>query len=108
MIREFKNGNIHLKFDSDELRTAIECDDFYKNYELAGALLDSVDCNYIADFYSLGNSNQAIDIYNVRTGLLFTMLDDDFIDLQFGKTVKLIARKPTEEQQEILNEWDFD
>ena len=106
MVKEFNNGNINVKFDSDDIKkcNAAGNDNFWKAYEILGAYLDSVDCEYIADFYSVGNVHQAIDIFNHRTQKIFSIYDNEFYELIEGSTIKLIGRNATDEELEILDE----
>lgn len=112
MVKEFKNGNINIRLEKDEIKqlniNETSEADFWKLYAFVGALLDNIDCDYLGDFYSRGNSCQAIDIYNHRTDRIFTICDYEFYSLSEGLTVKLIGRKPTEDESKILNDWDFD
>lgn len=112
MVKEFKNGNMNISLSKEEINQMLinemSEDDFWKVYAYLGGILDNCDCDYLGDFYSVGNSTQAIDIYNHRTDRIYTIFDDDFYSLLEGLTVKLIGRKPTEEETEILNDWDFD
>ena len=112
MVKEFKNGNINIRLDRDEIKQLnideTSENDFWKLYAFVGTLLDSIDCDYLGDFYSMGNSIQAIDIYNHRTDRIFTICDFEFYSIAEGLMVKLIGRKPTEDESEIMNDWDFD
>lgn len=106
-IRYFKNGNINIKFNADELHEINEL----KNYrmgcvenEVYATLMDSCELDFIpADMATgcAGNYNMYYAIYNAYTGFEYTPLDIDFLSAAAGKTLKLYAHKITDEE---LNE----
>lgn len=101
-IRYFKNGNINIKFNADELHEINEL----KNYrmgcvenEVYATLMDSCELDFIpADMATgcAGNYNMYYAIYNAYTGFEYTPLDIDFLNAAAGKTLKLYAHKITD------------
>ena len=106
-IKYFKNGNINIKFDADELHEINEL----KNYrmdcienEVYAALMDSAELDFIPAVDVMGcagNYNMYYAMYNAYTGFEYTPLDMDFLNAAAGKTLKLYARKITDDE---LNE----
>lgn len=101
MIKEFKNGNIHIK---------LECD--LKEYErisdtdLLVELIDSlsmIDTYNFSDVYPYGNFDCCIDFINIRINKVYTLLIGyDTGLLKAGKTLILKAYNPTCEQKEEI------
>ena len=101
MIKEFKNGNVHIK---------LECD--LKEYErisdngLLVELIDSlfmVDTYAFGDSYCFGNSETGIDFINIRINKTYTLLlGYDINLLKAGKTLILKAYTPNNEQLEEI------
>lgn len=96
-IKEFKNGNINLKFDRDLLEDA-------KKDELLtlSSLLNEIDCYFIGETYCLSNYETGHTIYNCYSDLVYIFPWAALEELKAGKTVKLYARKPDEADREIV------
>ena len=97
-IKEFKNGNINIKFNIN---------DVYKDESDIVNLLwlvDDKDIYNIGDEYCLSNYDMGCTLYNIRLDkvyiLSFSQLADCF---KTGKTLKLYAHKPDSYDREEIN-----
>ena len=103
-IKQFKNGNIHIKYDDYMIRNA-------ERYELLtfGDVLDSLDCYILGEEFCLGNWAMGCMIYNAYSDLVYIFNFDNLENLKEGKTVILYGRKPdNEEREEIEKELSAD
>ena len=111
-IKYFKNGNINIKLDADEIQDI----NALKNYrmdcienEVLATLLDSCELDFIPanDLTGCaGNYNMYYSLYNAYTGFEYTPLDTDFLNAAAGKTLKLYARKINDaEMQECYSDY---
>lgn len=111
-VKEFKNGNMNIHFTPENIAD-IHADRIQNSglYTLINAL-DWNDCYFIGDSFSLRNFSMGQLIYNCRRDKCYT-LDLSDIDnvLMDGRTLKLYAHQPTEEEREQIaietgvNEW---
>lgn len=107
-IKYFKNGNINIKFDPDEIKDINNLVNYRTGCienEVYCTLLDSAQLDFIPSDAGTGcasNYNMYYDLYNCYTGFEYTPLDIDFINAASGKTLKLYARKISDEE---LNEF---
>ena len=99
--KEFKNGNINIKFDhaaieemkKDELLFLSDC-------------LSRIDCDFIGETYCLSNYDVGHTLYNSYSDLVYIFPWSCLEELKAGKTVKLYARKPEIEDRELIdNQW---
>lgn len=96
-IAEFKNGNINIKIDQSTM------EDFNRDSLLTlSSILDSNDCYFFGETFCLSNFETGHAIYNVYSDLVYIFPWRVLEDLKSGKTVKLYARKPDENDREIL------
>lgn len=96
-IKEFINGNINLRFDRNMIEEA-QKDDVLT----LASLLETLDCYFIGETYSLSNYETGHTIYNAYSDLMYVFAWNALEELKQGKTVKLYARKPGETDREIL------
>lgn len=104
-IKEFQNGNINFRFTPEqiaELKTGK-----ISAVEVISWILDEIDCYFIGEQYCLGNYTTGATIYNAYSDLCYII---DFSDvetvLMSGRYLKLYARKPDENDREIIErEW---
>lgn len=102
-VKYFKNGNINIKFDPDELKEINALENYRTNCienEVYATLMDSAQLNFIsADdvMGCAGNYNIYYDLYDAYTGKEYTPLDNDFREAAAGKTLKLYAHTITDE-----------
>ena len=101
-IKYFKNGNINIKFDPDELHE-LQTMSVYRmsclENEVLATLLDSVELDFIASDDVTGcasNWNMHYNLYNARTDKQYLPLDRDFLEAATGKTLKLYAQDISE------------
>lgn len=99
-VREYKNGNITVKFckeDLEEIKAGHVSDT-----EVLSWLLEEIDCSFIGDTYCLSNWETGHTIYNAYSDLVYIFPWCDLESLKEGKTVRLYARTPDEYDREIL------
>ena len=102
-IKEFGNGNINLRFTPEqieEVKTGKISD-----VEVISWILDEIDCYFIGEQYCLSNYCMGATIYNAYSDLCYTINFSDVEDvLMTGRHIKLYARKPDEDDREIIEE----
>lgn len=95
--KEYKNGNITIKFDRELIELA-KRDDILA---LASAL-ETADCYFIGETYCLGNYETGHTVYNAYSDLVYVFAWSELEALEAGKAVKLFARKPDETDRELI------
>lgn len=97
-IREYKNGNITIKF----CMAAIE--DIKKDDVLALiSIFDLIDIYPIGDTYCISNWETGHTFYNCYSDLTYVFFWSDLEKLKAGKTIRLYATRPDEYDREIIN-----
>lgn len=101
-IKEFKNGNLSIKFDRDYINE-------HRNetpVELVSWLLDSLDSYIIGEEFCLSNYDMGCQVYNCHSDLVYIMSFTD-LDKAYhnGSTLKLYARTPDTDDLETINEF---
>lgn len=110
-IKYFKNGNINIKLDADEIEAIKDtCNRWNTAAELVtlDVLFNSAELDFIpgVDLYgSAGNSNIYFNLYNARTGHEYNPLDIDIIRAATGATLKLYGLRISDE--EAAEKYDF-
>ena len=95
--KEYKNGNLTIKFDADDLEAA-QKDDVL----ILSDMLSWVDCYFIGETYCLSNYTIGHTIYNSYSDLCY-VFDWNLLEaLKAGEMVRLYARRPDEADREIL------
>ena len=102
IIKEYKNGNITIKYYKDGIRESKR-----DSLLTLSSLLDIIDCYFIGEAYCLGNYAMGHTIYNCHSDLCYIFAWNDIETLEQGKTLKLYARKPNETDKEILEKEGF-
>ena len=101
MIKEFKNGNIHIKLECE-----LSDNGRINDTDLLVELIDSLsmfDTYTFGDICSFGNSETGIDFINIRINKTYTLLlGYDINLLKAGKTLILKAYTPNNEQLEEI------
>lgn len=101
MIKEFKNGNIHIRLECDLLENERISDN-----DLLVELIESlsmIDTYMFGDIYSFGNTESGIDFINIRINKVYTLLlGYDINLLKAGKTLLLNAYEPNNAQLEQI------
>ena len=110
-IKYFKNGNINIKLDRDEIETINEN---IKRWNTAAELatleilFNSCELDFIpaVDIYgSAGNFHAEFFMYNAKTGREYNPLDIDLINAASGATLKLYGHEISEEA--LLENYDI-
>lgn len=101
-IREFKHGNIHIKYEPDEM-IPVERDNVLVNVLNESNMCDTY---MISEYwYNLSNFHCGIDLYNIRLDTIYTITSIDIESLKAGKIIVLAARKPDKYDREIIKEY---
>lgn len=95
--KEYKNGNMVIKYDSILMELAAED----KILALSEALSE-IDCYLIGETYNLSNFETGHTVYNCHSDKAYMFAWSDLERLNAGKAVKLYARDPDEADREIL------
>lgn len=97
MCKEYKNGNITIKFDRETV------EDARKNPILTlSSVLNDFDCYFIGESYCLSNFAMGHTIYNAYSDLIYIFDWNLLAMLKNGEVVKLYAREPDETDREIM------
>lgn len=101
-VREFKHGNIHVKYEPGEI-IPVDNDDVLVNVL---NWLYEIDTYMISEYwYTLSNYHCGVDLYNIRLNRIYTFTSIDIESLKAGKMIVLAARKPDEDERISINEW---
>lgn len=98
--KRFKNGNINVRFDRSEIEEIMM--GRVSNVEVFLWSLDAVDTYLIGEEYCLGNSAMGITMYSAYSDKVFRFHMGEFAELMAGRTVKLYAAEPTEDERELI------
>lgn len=98
IIREYKNGNITIKYYKEGIEESKK-----DNILLLSCLLKMIDCYFIEKTYRLSNHETVHTIYNVYSDLVYIFAWNYIDKLEHGKTIRLYAIKPDETDKEILD-----
>lgn len=98
-IKEYKNGNLLIRFNKDTIEFAKEYD-----VEALNDILFWADCQFIGDTYCLNNYETGHTIYNSYTDVCYIFPWRELENLKTGKTIKLYARTPDEWDRELIQE----
>lgn len=100
-IREFNNNNINIKLSPDYL-TDIE-NGKISDIEAISWTLEEIDCYFVGEEFCLSNYDMGAMIYNCYSDMVYIISFSDIERvLKAGKTLKLYARKPDEDDREII------
>lgn len=103
-VKEFKNGNINIRFTTEEI-SEINNDKTLSGYVYLMWALDLADCYTIGESFCLSNFDMGRTIYNAYSDVCYTInLSDIYTVLMQGKTLKLYARKPDVEDREMIEQ----
>jgi hypothetical protein len=99
--QRFKNGNLHIRFSPDEI--ADIQDGRYSQIELLSGKLETFDTYFIGEEYCLSNYAMGCTLYSYYDDKVFILDFSDIVSvLMEGGTLKLYARKPGDEEREII------
>lgn len=94
---QFKNGNINVKIEKEDL------EDFKKDQVFfLSDLLWWMNCEFIGETFCLGNFKTGHLIYNSYMDCCYIFAWSDLVKLAEGKSVKLYAREVTDEDRELI------
>ena len=80
--KEYKNGNITIKFDPELIELA------KRDSVLAlVSALETIDCYFIGETYCLSNYAMGHTIYNAYSDLVYVFLWSEIEELERGKTI---------------------
>lgn len=102
IVKEFKNGNFHIKYENDDvipesLDTCLI--DMMLN-------LDMSDMYMISDMWeSLSNFNAGVTLYNIRLDKMYIVADFEIAALRAGKSITLEAFELDSYDRELINNW---
>ena len=101
-VREFKNGNYHIKYEKDDvISTSLDSILIDVIQEL-----DMCDMYFISETWqSLSNYNAYVDVYNIRLNKLYIIADYDVAALKAGKMIFLKGFTPDKYDMEVINEY---
>lgn len=97
--KEYKNGNITVKYDADMIQASKE-----DNVLTIISVLSWIDCYFIGETYCLSNYETGHTLYNVYSDLVYIFPWRCLDDLEAGKTIRLYAMQPDENDREQINE----
>ena len=101
-VKEFKNGNLNIRFTAEEIAEMNSDDAQSGLYTLINAL-DWADCYFVGDSFCWGNFTMGQLIYNAYSDVCYILdLSDINAVLMKGETLKLYARKPDAENREMI------
>lgn len=101
-IREFKNGNFHIKYEKDDtIQTSLDSClvDLILNLDMSDMYLIS------ETWESLSNYNAGVTVYNIRLNKQYIIADYDVASLKAGKMIILKGFTPDKYDMEIINEY---
>lgn len=94
---QFHNGNLNLKIEREDLGEFLRDPVLY-----ISDLLWHMDCEFIGETYCLSNFDTGHTIYNSYMDCCYIFPWRELENLTKGKTVKLYAHKPTEDERELI------
>lgn len=97
IIREYKNGNITIKYYPDGIKASKK-----DNISTLWSVIELLDCTFIGDTYCLSNYETGHTIYNYYNDKVYIFPWRDLETLENGKTIRLYARKPDETDRELI------
>ncbi len=105
MNRRFKNGNINVRLDPDELSGVKKGS--ISAFEALSWELDAVDTYLVGDEFCLSNFDMGVYFYSAYSDAMFLFPMSELEKLKEGKTVKLYAKAPDADDREYLREKGF-
>ena len=94
--KEYKNGNIIIRYDRDMIAESKR-----DSLLTLSSVLDEIDCSFIGETYCLNNYETGHTVYNAYSDLVYIFAWSELEALEAGKAVKLFARKPDESDREL-------
>lgn len=100
-IKEFNNNNISIKYDKSTIEDIKV--GHVSEIEVLSYTLDSLDCYLIGEEFCISNFDMGILVYNVYSEKCYILSFGDMGKLLEGKTLKLYAFDPTEEDKKQID-----
>lgn len=97
IIKEYKNGNITIKYYNDGIQESKR-----DSLLTLSSLLDMIDCYFIGETYCLSNYETGHTVYNAYSDLVYVFAWSEVETLEAGKAIRLFARKPDETDRELI------
>lgn len=97
--KEFENGNIVMKFDK-EMIEEMKKDEVL----IVSEALSLLDCVFIGETFCLNNFETGHLVYNCYSDLVYIFPWSCLETLKEGKQIRLYARKPTEDDRELIKQ----
>ena len=94
---QFKNGNLSIRVEKEDLEDYLKDQVFFLS-----DLLWYMNCDFIGDTFCLSNWETGHLIYNSYMDCCYIFPWRELETLADGKTVKLYARKLTEDERELI------
>lgn len=101
MCKEYKNGNITIRFNPDTIEAARK-----DGVATLANVLEDFDCYFIGETYCLSNYAEGHTIYNAYSDLAYTFDWNLLAVLKAGEMVRIYARTLDETDREILEQED--
>lgn len=99
--QRFKNGNLNIRFSADEIAEIKSGK--YSDIEMIAYKLEAFDSRFIGESYCLSNYESGATIYSWHDDCVYILNFSDIeAKLMQGKTLKLYARKPDENDREMI------
>lgn len=95
--KEYKNGNIIIKYDRDMIAESKR-----DSLLTLSSVLNEIDCSFIGETYCLNNYETGHTVYNSYSDMVYIFAWSELEALEAGKAVKLFARKPDETDRELI------
>ena len=97
IIREYKNGNITIKYYKEGIQESKR-----DSLSTLSSLLDMIDCYFIGETYCLSNYETGHTVYNCHSDLIYIFAWSTLEALEAGKIIKLFVKKPDETDRELI------
>ena len=96
----FKNGNINIRFYKETIDD-IKANKF-SDIDCLSFALEKVDCYFVGKEFCISNYDMGILIYSVYSDKAFILAFSELEKLIAGKTLKLYAHNPDNEEREQI------
>lgn len=100
LSREYKNGNITIKYDRETIEESKK-----DSVLTLDSVLTWLDCQFIGETYCLNNWETGHTIYNAYSDLCYVFPWSLIEELEAGKTIRLYARKVDETDRELIESY---
>ena len=101
-VREFKNGNFHVKYENDDvIPTSLDSClvDLVLNLDMSDM------CMISETWESLSNFNAGVTFYNIRLDRMYIVADYEIAALKDRKMITLEPITLDSYNRELINDW---